>query len=108
MKTNKKVFLSTAALMLGAIGFAQNNYCYIDQNGETQLVKVTQTGSHIDSDVLQIGGFNTATVTQYRIYSESIVEHASSQHFKVKRNKSTIVQTGDNNYSLQEITRWSW
>ena len=54
----KKVMLSAAALMVGAITFAQSNVSDVLQTGSGNTSDVTQTGSMNDSDVMQDGTLN--------------------------------------------------
>ncbi len=95
----KKVILGTAALICGAVTFAQNNDSDVNQNGNANSAAVTQVGAANLSEITQEGGDSgenanhEATVNQSGTGNESFLVQIDDD------NIAYINQAGDLNGS---------
>ncbi|PKD19606.1 hypothetical protein APR41_03090 [Salegentibacter salinarum] len=93
----KKVILGAAALMIGAISFAQSNGSTVGQKGDNNAAQVDQVGySHIST--VETKGFeNAIDVDQYggNQNNSDVLQGASNAEY----NSAVVEQVGDYNDS---------
>ncbi len=109
----KKVILSAAALMIGAIGFAQtppaagataatatsesNNESFLTQSGLDHYAMVTQVGDDNRSDATQSGEGNYFKLQQTGDRNNSTLTQSGSSTFR--NNDAEVTQIGEDNIS---------
>ena len=87
----KKVILSAAALMCGAVMVAQSNTSDVLSQGDGNASIVSQTGTLNESDVDQIGDGNDGDVSQNGTSNSSMLYQLGNL------NDSDVAQRGGNN-----------
>lgn len=77
----KKVVLSAAALMIGAVSFAQTgNTSTVTQNGNNDYSDVDQIGYTLNSTVYQEGDHNSARVNQQATLNTAIITQVGDRN----------------------------
>ena len=98
----KKAIFCAAALMFGAIGFAQNT-SDVSQEGNDNDAGVTQSGSNTSMITQGVSGqkgySNFATVDQTGA-STSEIEQYDGRDGENRNNEATVTQVGDGHYSM--------
>lgn len=96
----KKVILGAAALMIGAVSFAQTNSVTGSQNGDSLTANAYQAGMDNEAEINQTGELNTSNSDQFGDLNDIVVTQADSN------NTSDITQEGgsDNNATVNQTT----
>lgn len=91
-----------------SLAFAQNNDATTSQDGDQNMVSVSQVGKGLEASVVQIGNNNQADVDQHGLIHEAMIRQAgdhnqaSIDHSQTwtRRFDTEIIQTGSHNQSV--------
>ncbi len=104
----KKIILGALALMIGAVGFAQNNHTNVRQNGTDLVSGITQVGYGNTANQLQnpSGTWDNGSPGGVSENNQAYIDQAGSENFAqqsqiAKDDLATNLQRGNHNESYQ-------